>query len=97
VLKVSLGADQSRLTLLGVACDVGENLGLLLGVLCNRLHPALILTGAGACLLEYGTVWLLVFDVAPVLPYWMLQEAGEGRSSVRSHPANEFPAPLSHR
>jgi hypothetical protein len=36
VLKVSLGADQSPLAL---ACDVGENLGLLLRVLCNRLHP----------------------------------------------------------
>ncbi|CAD6337465.1 unnamed protein product [Miscanthus lutarioriparius] len=72
-LKVSLGADQSRLALLGVACDVGENLGLLPGVLCNRLHPALLLLiGAGACLLGYGTAWLLVSGVAPALPYWLI-------------------------
>jgi hypothetical protein len=72
-LKVSLGADQSRLALLGVACDVGENFGLLPGVLCNRLHPALLLLiGAGACLLGYGTAWLLVSGVAPALPYWLV-------------------------
>ena len=72
-LKVALGADQSRLALLGVACDVGENLGLLPGVLCNRLHPALLLLiGAGACLLGYGTAWLLVSGVAPALPYWLV-------------------------
>jgi hypothetical protein len=67
-LKVSLGADQSRLVLLMVACDVDENLGLLPGVLCNRLHPALLLIGASACLLRYGTAWLLVSGVVPVLP-----------------------------
>jgi hypothetical protein len=51
-----------------VACDVDENLGLLPGVLCNRLHPALLLIGASACLLRYGTAWLLVSGVVPVLP-----------------------------
>jgi len=72
-LKVALGADQRRLALLGVACDVGENLGLLPGVLCNRLHPALLLlVGAGACLLGYGAAWLLVSGVAPALPYWLI-------------------------
>ncbi|TVU02339.1 hypothetical protein EJB05_52190 [Eragrostis curvula] len=72
-LKVALGVDQSRLALLGVACDVGENLGLLPGVLCNRLHPALLLLiGGAACLLGYGTAWLIVSGVAPALPYWLI-------------------------
>ncbi|KAJ1258275.1 hypothetical protein BS78_10G062700 [Paspalum vaginatum] len=72
-LKVALGADQRRLALLGVACDVGENLGLLPGVLCNRLHPALLLlVGAAACLLGYGAAWLLVSGAAPALPYWLI-------------------------
>jgi hypothetical protein len=72
-LKVALGADQSHLALLGVACDVGENLGLLPGVLCNRLHPALLLlVGAGACLLGYGAAWLLVSGAVPALPYWLV-------------------------
>ncbi|KAG8093815.1 hypothetical protein GUJ93_ZPchr0012g19656 [Zizania palustris] len=72
-LKVALGADQRRLALLGVACDVGENLGLLPGVLCNRLHPALLLLiGAAACLVGYGSVWFTVSASGPVLPYWLI-------------------------
>ena len=63
VLKVSLGAHQSRLALLGVVCDVGENHGLP-RVLYNWLHPALLLLiSVGACLLGYGTVWLLIVGV----------------------------------
>ncbi|OEL36788.1 hypothetical protein BAE44_0002201 [Dichanthelium oligosanthes] len=79
-LKVALGADQRRLALLAVACDVGDNLGLLPGVLCNRLHPALLLlVGVGACLLGYGATWLLVSGAAPALPYWLtLMEVGVG-------------------
>ncbi|KQK19342.1 hypothetical protein BRADI_1g47737v3 [Brachypodium distachyon] len=72
-LKVALGVDQRRLALLAVACDVGENLGLLPGVLCNRLHPALLLlVGAAACVLGYGATWLAVSGVAPALPYWLV-------------------------
>jgi hypothetical protein len=42
-------------------------------VLCNRLHPALLLlVGAGACLLGYGAAWLLVSGAAPALPYWLI-------------------------
>ena len=82
-LKVALGADQSRLALLGVACDVGENLGLVPGVLYNQLHPALLLLiGASACLLRYDTACLLVFGVTPALPYWMLHQSDERRSFV---------------
>ncbi|KAL5200197.1 hypothetical protein ABZP36_021400 [Zizania latifolia] len=74
-LKVALGADQRRLALLGVACDVGENLGLLPGVLCNRLHPALLLlVGAAACLVGYGTAWFTVSGSEPVLPYWQVKD-----------------------
>jgi hypothetical protein len=52
-------------------------------VLCNRLHPTLLLLiGGGACLLGYGTARLLDSGVAPALPYWMLQQGGEGRSFV---------------
>ncbi|KAL6606096.1 hypothetical protein ACP70R_041749 [Stipagrostis hirtigluma subsp. patula] len=72
-LKVALGVDQRRLVLLAVACDIGENLGLLPGVLCNRLHPALLLlVGAAACLLGYGTTWLVVSGAAHALPYWLI-------------------------
>ncbi|VAI71138.1 unnamed protein product [Triticum turgidum subsp. durum] len=57
-LKVALGADQSRVALLGVACNVGDSLGLLPGVVCNKLHPALLLLVAAASgLLGYG-IWI---------------------------------------
>jgi hypothetical protein len=39
-------------------------------VLCNRLYPALLLLiGASAYLLVYGTAWLVIFGVAPTMPY----------------------------
>ncbi|XP_037467697.1 protein NUCLEAR FUSION DEFECTIVE 4-like [Triticum dicoccoides] len=72
-LKVALGADQSRVALLGVACNVGDSLGLLPGVVCNKLHPALLLLVAAASgLLGYGVTWLAVSGVAPALPYWLI-------------------------
>ncbi|VAI83352.1 unnamed protein product [Triticum turgidum subsp. durum] len=74
-LKVALGADQSRVALLGVACNVGDSLGLLPGVVCNKLHPALLLLVAAASgLLGYGVTWLAVSGVAPALPYWLVSE-----------------------
>jgi hypothetical protein len=54
--------------LLRVACDVDENLGLLPGLLCDRLHLALLLISGGTCLLGYSTAWLLVSGVVPALP-----------------------------
>jgi hypothetical protein len=72
-LKVALGADQSQIALLGVACNVGDSLGLLPGVVCNKLHPALLLLVAAASgFLGYGATWLAVSGIAPALPYWLV-------------------------
>ncbi|KAK1604534.1 hypothetical protein QYE76_028207 [Lolium multiflorum] len=72
-LKVALGADQSQIALLGVACNVGDSLGLLPGVVCNKLHPALLLLVAAASgFLGYGATWLAVSGIAPALPYWLI-------------------------
>ncbi|CAM0913056.1 unnamed protein product [Alopecurus aequalis] len=72
-LKAALGADQSQVALLGVACNVGDSLGLLPGVVCNKLHPALLLLVAAASgLLGYGATWLAVSGIAPALPYWLI-------------------------
>jgi hypothetical protein len=39
-------------------------------VLYNRLYPVLLLLiGASAYLLGYGTAWLVVSGVTPTLPY----------------------------
>jgi hypothetical protein len=32
----------------------------------------LLLIGAAACVLGYGTTWLAVSGIAPALPYWLV-------------------------
>lgn len=75
-VKEALGYNQKALTMLGVANDVGENVGLVPGVLANRLPPWLILLIGSACaFFGFGTVWLAVTKTV-AMPYWV----------VRSHP-----------
>jgi Nodulin-like len=75
-LKSALGLNQQQLTLLGVANDVGENFGLLPGVLCNRFAPWLILLIGAACsLVGFGVVWLSVSQVVTAMPYWLVSTA----------------------
>ncbi|KAJ3704677.1 hypothetical protein LUZ61_008382 [Rhynchospora tenuis] len=73
MLKSVLGYDQQQLTLLGVADDIGENFGIIPGILCTWLPPWLIL-GAGAmlCFVGYGIVWLTVTKTVVSLPFWAL-------------------------
>jgi hypothetical protein len=47
--------------MLSVGNDVGENVGLVPGVLANRLPPWLILVISSACaFFGFGTLWLAV-------------------------------------
>uniref|UniRef100_A0ACD5UCB9 Uncharacterized protein n=1 Tax=Avena sativa TaxID=4498 RepID=A0ACD5UCB9_AVESA len=71
-VKEALGYNQKSLTMLGVANDVGENVGLVPGVLANRLPPWLILLIGSACaFFGFGTVWLAVTKTV-AMPYWVL-------------------------
>ncbi|XP_057968675.1 protein NUCLEAR FUSION DEFECTIVE 4 [Malania oleifera] len=71
-LKSILGFNQQQLTFLGVANDIGENVGLLPGIACNKLPPwVLLLIGALASFLGYGVLWLAISQTAN-LPYWLL-------------------------
>ncbi|VAH33902.1 unnamed protein product [Triticum turgidum subsp. durum] len=71
-VKEALGYNQKALTMLGVANDVGENVGLVPGVLANRLPPWLILLIGSACaFFGFGTVWLAVTKTV-AMPYWVL-------------------------
>ncbi|CAM0903934.1 unnamed protein product [Alopecurus aequalis] len=71
-VKEALGYNQKSLTMLGVANDVGENVGLIPGVLANRLPPWLILLIGSACaFFGFGTVWLAVTKTV-AMPYWVL-------------------------
>lgn len=72
-LKSVLGFSQSQLTMLGVANDIGENVGLLPGMVCNRFPPwVILLIGASACFFGYGLVWLSLSRTVQWIPYWLL-------------------------
>ncbi|KAK8491179.1 hypothetical protein V6N13_076336 [Hibiscus sabdariffa] len=72
-LKSVLGFNQHQLTMLGVANDIGENVGLLPGIACNKFPPWIILSiGSFACFLGYGVLWLAVSQTVLNLPYWLL-------------------------
>lgn len=72
-LKSVLGFNQRQVTLLGVANDIGENVGLLPGIACNKFPPWLILcVGAFASFIGYGVLWLAVSETLTNLPYLLL-------------------------
>lgn len=72
-LKSVLGFSQSQLTMLGVANDIGENVGLLPGMVCNKFPPwVILLIGASACFFGYGLVWLSLSRTVQWIPYWLV-------------------------
>ncbi|CAH2067969.1 unnamed protein product [Thlaspi arvense] len=72
-LKSVLGFNQQQITILGVACDLGENMGLLPGYASNKLPPwAMLLLGLSSCFLGYGVLWLSVSEIVLGLPFWLL-------------------------
>ncbi|KAG9138117.1 hypothetical protein Leryth_001363 [Lithospermum erythrorhizon] len=71
-LKSVLGFSQHQLTMLGVANDIGENMGLVSGYACNKLSPwVVLLIGSLACFFGYGVLWLALSRTVD-LPYWLL-------------------------
>ncbi|GMH04586.1 hypothetical protein Nepgr_006426 [Nepenthes gracilis] len=72
-LKSVLGFNQRQLTMLGVANDIGENVGILPGIVCNIVPPWIVLSiGAFACFFGYAVLWLAVTRTVESLPYWSL-------------------------
>lgn len=72
-LKETLGYNQVQLSNLGVANDIGENVGLLAGLLCNKIPPwGLLLIGATVSFVGYGVLWLVVSQTISSLPYWVV-------------------------
>ncbi|KAL8170760.1 hypothetical protein V2J09_022564 [Rumex salicifolius] len=72
-LKSVLGLSQQQLTILGVANDIGENVGILPGIACNYFPPWMVLAcGAACCLLGYGLIWLALTQTLSSLPYFLL-------------------------
>ncbi|KAL7139891.1 hypothetical protein ABFS83_09G084300 [Erythranthe nasuta] len=72
-LKSVLGFNQQQLTILGVANDIGENVGILPGIACNKFPPwAVLLVGVCASFFGYGVLWLAVSQTVQSIPYWLL-------------------------
>ncbi|XP_009766329.1 protein NUCLEAR FUSION DEFECTIVE 4-like [Nicotiana sylvestris] len=72
-LKSVLGFNQQQLTMLGVANDIGENVGLIPGLVCNKFPPwVVLLIGSFACFFGYGVLWLALSQTVQNLPYWLL-------------------------
>ncbi|KAG4970791.1 Protein NUCLEAR FUSION DEFECTIVE 4 [Glycine max] len=72
-LKSVLGFNQSQITLLGVANDIGENVGILPGLACNKFPPWLILfIGALFSFLGFGVLWLAITKTLDSLPFILL-------------------------
>lgn len=70
-LKSVMEFNQHQLTMLGVANDIGENMGLIPGLVCNKFPPWVILTiGAFVCLFGYGILWLALSRTLPCLIGW---------------------------
>lgn len=73
-LKSVLGFTQQQITILGVANDIGESVGILPGIACNKFPPWVVLSfGALGCFLGYGVLWLAVSQTVSNLPYWLVR------------------------
>lgn len=75
-LKSVMGFTQQQLTMLGVANDIGENIGILPGIACNKLPPwVVLLVGVLTSFIGYGVLWLAVSRTVQALPYWVVSSA----------------------
>ncbi|KAG6537317.1 protein NUCLEAR FUSION DEFECTIVE 4-like [Zingiber officinale] len=72
-LKAVLGLGQQQLALLGVANDVGENFGLVAGLVSARFRTwVVLLAGAACCFVGFGVLWLALSRTITGLPFWLL-------------------------
>ncbi|KAK1434036.1 hypothetical protein QVD17_10954 [Tagetes erecta] len=72
-LKSVLGLSQQQLTILGVANDFGENVGILPGIASNKYPPWLVLiVGVFCSFFGFGVIWLAVTQTVHNMPYWIL-------------------------
>lgn len=72
-MKGILNYSQAQLNNLGVANDIGENVGLLAGFICNKVPPwAILIIGSLASFFGYGLIWLVLSERISALPYWAM-------------------------
>lgn len=72
-LKSILGLSQQQLTILAVANDLGENVGILPGIASNKYPPwVVLLIGVLASFFGYGVLWLAISETVRNMPYWVV-------------------------
>ncbi|OIW03370.1 hypothetical protein TanjilG_29355 [Lupinus angustifolius] len=73
VIKASMGYNQKQVSLLILAKDLGDNVGLLAGKI-SEVSPTwvVMLVGIIQNVVGYGFVWLIVTHRFPALPLWAL-------------------------
>ncbi|KAK6920527.1 Nodulin-like, partial [Dillenia turbinata] len=73
VIKSTMGYNQREVAILGVAKDLGDNIGFIAGYLCEVLPLwGILLIGALQNFVGYGLVWLIVSGLLPSLPLWVM-------------------------
>ncbi|XVE54482.1 hypothetical protein DITRI_Ditri03aG0085200 [Diplodiscus trichospermus] len=73
VIKRAMGYNQRQIAILGVAKDMGDSIGFVAGSLCDILPMwVILLIGVVQNLIGYGLVWLVVANILPDLPLWVL-------------------------
>ncbi|KAM1017296.1 hypothetical protein ACFX13_047616 [Malus domestica] len=67
------GSRPPWFTILGVASDIGDSMGFLPGIACNKFPPwAVLLVSCVLCFLGYGVLWLVVSKTIGSLPFLVI-------------------------
>lgn len=76
VIKTAMGYNQKQIALLGVAKDLGDNIGLVAGKI-SESSPTwrLLLVGILQNFLGYGILWLVVTRTLPSFPLWAVSSS----------------------
>lgn len=87
VIKSSMGFNQKQVAFLSVAKDLGDNVGLLAGLISEQWPPwRVILVGVVQNVVGYGIVWLVVTHRFPSLPLWAVSNfTSITKNSVNCH------------
>ncbi|KAJ7957241.1 Protein NUCLEAR FUSION DEFECTIVE 4-like [Quillaja saponaria] len=73
MIKSSMGYNQKQVAMMGVAKDLGDNIGFVAGKLSEVLPIwAVLMVGVVQNFVGYGLVWLIVTHRFPSLPLWVL-------------------------
>ncbi|XVF54700.1 hypothetical protein PTKIN_Ptkin05aG0202100 [Pterospermum kingtungense] len=73
VIKSAMGYNQRQIAILGVAKDLGDSIGFIAGSLCEILPIwVILLIGVVQNFVGYGLIGLVIANVLPDLPLWVL-------------------------